>query len=561
VTAKLPNRRIRLLLVVFALAFAAMFVRAAWLQGVRAQDLSRLAQGQHRKTIVDPGSRGTIYDRQGIQLAIGRQATTIYANPRQIDDPEAVAAVVAQTLRLDPKEVERLLSDQSRGFVYIARKADPRRAKLLERQHIVGLGYLPEEQRVYPQGHVGAQVLGYAGTDNRGLAGLELALDRVLRGRPGQETVVRDPTGRAISILSSTAAEEGQDVYLTIDHTLQANAEAVLRQTIQRWEAEAASAVVLDPRTGDILAMAVERGYDANRFPIVPRDLQRNRAVTDTYEPGSTFKVVTVSAALSERLVAPDTAFTLPYEIHVADRTIHDAHQRGTERMTVDEIISKSSNVGTITLAQKLGETRLSQWVKRFGFGAPTGIDFPGETQGIVPALERWSGSTIGTLPIGHGIAVTPVQMAAAYATVANEGVWLRPHVVAKVGTTQRPAYAARRVLSPHVARQVMAMMRDVVVEGTGQEAALPGYQVAGKTGTAAKPDASGGYSKSDYVASFVGVVPATNPRLVVLVTVDEPRGAIWGGTIAAPAFADIARFALQYLEIPPDAPETLPAR
>jgi cell division protein FtsI (penicillin-binding protein 3) len=561
VAAKLPNRRIRLLLVVFAFAFLAMFVRAAWLQGVRAQDLGRMAESQHRQTTVDPGSRGTIYDRQGIQLAIGRQATTIYANPQQIDDAEAVAAVVAQTLRRDPKEIERLLSDKTKGFVYIARKADAKRAKLLEQQNIVGLGYLSEEQRVYPQAHVAAQVLGYAGTDNRGLAGLELALDPVLRGRPGRETVVRDPAGRAISILSSTAAEQGQDVYLTLDHTLQASAEAVLRQTIQRWDAEAASAVVLDPRNGDILAMAVERGYDANRFSIVPRDLQRNRAVTDTYEPGSTFKVVTVSAALSERLVSPSTAFTLPYELQVADRTIHDAHERGTERMTVDEIISRSSNIGTITLAQKLGEARLSQWIKRFGFGARTGIDFPGETQGIVPALERWSGSTIGTLPIGHGIAVTPVQMAAAYATVANEGVWLRPHVVAKVGSTQRPAYAARRVLSPHVARQVMAMMRDVVVEGTGQEAALPGYQVAGKTGTAAKPDASGGYSKTDYVASFVGVVPATNPRLVVLVTVDEPRGAIWGGTIAAPAFADIARFALQYLEIPPDAPETLPAR
>jgi cell division protein FtsI (penicillin-binding protein 3) len=560
-TAKLPNRRIRLLLVVFAFAFATMFLRAAWLQGVRAQDLGRLAQSQHRATIVDPGSRGTIYDRQGIQLAIGRQATTIYANPRQIEDPEAVAAVVAQTLRRDPAEIERLLSDRSRGFVYVARKADPKRAKLLERQNIVGLGYAPEEQRVYPQVHVAAQVLGYAGTDNRGLSGLELALDGVLRGRPGRETVVRDPSGRAISVLSSTAAEAGQDVFLTLDHTLQANAEAVLRQTIRRWGAEAASAVVLDPRTGDILAMAVERGYDANRFPIVPKDLQRNRAVTDTYEPGSTFKVVTVSAALSERLVSPRTEFTLPYEIQVADREIRDAHERGTERMTVDEIISKSSNVGTITLAQKLGATRLSQWVKRFGFGVETGVDFPGETQGIVPPLERWSGSTIGTLPIGHGVAVTPVQMAAAYATVANEGVWLRPHVVARVGSAERPAVAARRVLSPEVARQVMAMMRDVVVEGTGQEAALPGYQVAGKTGTAAKPDPSGGYSTSEYVASFVGVVPATDPRLVVLVTIDEPHGAIWGGVVAAPAFAEIARFALQYLEIPPDAPETLPGR
>ena len=560
-TAKVPNRRIRLLLVVFAFAFAAMFARAAWLQAVRAQDLGRLAKSQHRATVVDPGGRGTIYDRQGIQLAIGRQATTVYANPRQIEDPEAVAAVVAKTLRLDEDKVERLLSDDSRGFVYIARKANPKRAKLLERQRIVGLGYLSEEERVYPQGHVAAQLLGYAGTDNRGLSGLELALDPELRGRPGQQEVVRDPTGRAISVLSSTAAREGQDVYLTIDHTLQANAEAVLRQTLQRWQAASASAVVLDPRSGRVLAMAVERGYDANRFPIVPRDLQRNRTITDTYEPGSTFKVVTVSAALSEGLVTPRTQFTLPYEIQVSDRRIHDAHERGTERMTVDEIISRSSNVGTVTLAQLLGAERVSQWVERFGFGTETGIDFPGETPGIVPPLEHWSGSTIGTLPMGHGVAVTPVQMAAAYATVANTGVWLQPHVVARVGTSGRPDVATRRVLSPGVAGQVMAMMRDVVVEGTGQSAALPGYQVAGKTGTAAKPDPSGGYSKSDYVASFVGIVPATNPRLVVLVTVDEPRGAIWGGVVAAPAFAEIARFALQYLEIPPDAPETLPAR
>jgi cell division protein FtsI (penicillin-binding protein 3)/stage V sporulation protein D (sporulation-specific penicillin-binding protein) len=324
---------------------------------------------------------------------------------------------------------------------------------------------------------------------------------------------------------------------------------------VQRWRAKAASAVVLDPRTGGILAMAVERGYDANRFPDVPRDLQRNRSVTDTYEPGSTFKVVTVSAALSERLVTPRTAFTLPYELHVADRVIHDAHSRGTERMTVDEIISRSSNVGTITLAKLLGTHRLSRWIERFGFGRPTGVDFPGETRGIVPPLERWSGSTIGTMPIGHGVAVTPVQMAAAYAAVANDGVWLRPHLVERVGVDDRPSVRARRILSRRVAREVMAMMRDVVVEGTGTAAALPGYQVAGKTGTAAKPDPDGGYSTSRYVASFVGVVPATNPRLVVLVTVDEPGSAIWGGVVAAPAFAEIARFGLQYLEIPPDAP------
>jgi cell division protein FtsI (penicillin-binding protein 3) len=555
---KLANRRIRLLLLSFAFAFAAMFLRAAWLQAVRAQDFDRLAQGQHQATVVDPGARGTIYDRGGVQLAIGRQATTVYANPREIDDPRAVALAAGKTLRIAPDKLYPLLADRSRGFVYVARKADPKRAKLLEEQKIGGLGFVPEEQRVYPQGRVAAQVLGYAGTDNSGLAGLELSLDGTLRGRAGRETVIRDPSGRAIEVLSSKAAEPGRDVYLTLDHTLQSNAEAVLHATVQRWRAKAASAVVLDPRTGGILAMAVERGYDANRFADVSRDLQRNRAVTDTYEPGSTFKVVTVSAALSERLVNPQTAFTLPYELNVADRVIHDAHARGTERMTVDEIISRSSNVGTITLAQLLGESRLSAWIERFGFGQKTGIDYPGETRGIVPSLDHWSGSTIGTMPIGHGVAVTPVQMAAAYATVANDGVWLRPHLVDRVGADDRAHVPGRRILSRGVARQVMAMMRDVVVEGTGTAAALPGYQVAGKTGTAAKPDPDGGYSTSRYVASFVGVVPATNPRLVVLVTVDEPGTAIWGGVVAAPAFAEIARFGLQYLEIPPDAPSTL---
>jgi cell division protein FtsI (penicillin-binding protein 3) len=555
---KLANRRIRLVLAVFAFAFAAMFLRAAWLQGVQAGSYERQAAGQHRATIVDPGGRGAIFDRTGVQLAIGRQTTTVYANPRQIRDPKATAALVAHALHLDPTEVELQLSDRSRGFVYIARKADPERVKIIKQAGIVGLGFVNEEQRFYPLNHVASQVVGYAGTDNHGLAGLELGLDDKLSGKPGSETVIRDPEGHAINVISSTAAQEGQNVTLTIDHTIQAQAESVLRKTIDQWHAQSASAVVLDPHTGAVLAMAVERGYDANRFPIVPKDRQRNRSVTDTYEPGSTFKIVTVSAVLAEGLVTPQTSFTLPYEIHVADRVIRDAHPRGTERLTVDQILSYSSNVGTITLAEQLGSQRLSEWISRFGFGHKTGIDFPGETRGIVPPLERWSGSTIGTLPIGHGIAITPVQMAAAYGTVANDGVWLQPHLVDRIGSKGEPTVVARRILTRRVARQVRSMMEDVVIEGTGQEAQLPGYTVAGKTGTAAKPDPSGGYSTSKYVASFVGMVPATNPRLVILVTIDEPAAAIWGGVVAAPAFQQIAGFDLQYLEIPPDAPQTL---
>lgn len=303
--------------------------------------------------------------------------------------------------------------------------------------------------------------------------------------------------------------------------------------------------MVLDPSTGDVLAMASEPGFDANRFPQTARDVQRNRAVTDTFEPGSTFKVVTVAGALSEGLVTPSTQFSLEPQIQVADRVIREAHRERTERMTVAEILSQSSNVGTITLAEQLGRERLEAWIGRFGFGKKTGVDFPGESPGILPFY--WSGSTIGTLPIGHGIAVTPVQMAAAYAAVANRGVWLRPRIVA-----DRPV-KRRRVMSRPVSAQLMSMLRDVVIEGTGTEAEVEGYQVAGKTGTAAKPDPRGGYSKSRYIASFVGIVPASKPRLVILVTVDEPRGTIWGGVAAAPAFQQIARFALQYLEIPPD--------
>jgi cell division protein FtsI (penicillin-binding protein 3) len=299
----------------------------------------------------------------------------------------------------------------------------------------------------------------------------------------------------------------------------------------------------------------VQPGYDANRYPSAPRDLQRNRAVTDTYEPGSTYKLITVAAALSEGLVSPSTRFTLPYTIEVADRVIHDAEERDTVNYSVAQILAHSSNVGAITLAERVGKTRLSQWISRFGFGHTTGVDFPGESPGIVLPPDKWSGSTIGNVPIGQGIAVTPVQMAAAYAAIANKGIWSRPHLVDHVAGGGRPSLHRHRMVSTRVAAEIMAMLKDVVAEGTGQFAAIPGYQVAGKTGTAQKPDSHGGYATDRYVASFVGIVPASRPRLVVLVTVDEPRGAIWGGVVAAPAFQQLARFDLQYLEVQPDAP------
>ena len=561
-SAKASNRRIRLLLGVFVLAFGLTFLRAAWLQGVRAASFGRLASSQHSEDVVIPAARGTIYDRTGLQLAIGEQAQTVYADPRQVTDPKTESTAIAQALKLDPNQVYQELTDRTHGFVYVKRKADPAQAAKLEKRGLPGLGFYAEERRFYPQFSLASQLIGYAGVDNHGLAGLELSLDKQLAGRPGRERIVKDASGQAIDTVVSQPERDGSDVYLTLDHTIQANAQTVLRDTVAKWHAKSATAIVLDPATGAVRAMATAPGFDANSYPQVWRVLQRNRAVTDTYEPGSTFKLVTVAGALSERLVSPSTTFTLPYYIHVADRTIHDAEPRGTETMSVSQILSRSSNVGAITLAEKLSQHRLVQWISRFGFGHLTGIDFPGESPGIVLPENKWSGSSIGNIPIGQGIAVTPIQMASAYAAIANRGVWVRPHLVERIGASASTRPTRRRIVSPWVASELMAMLKNVVAEGTGTLAAVPGYQVAGKTGTAAKPDPQGGYSDTRYVASFVGVVPASRPRLVILVSVDEPRGAIWGGVVAAPAFAEIAKFDLQYLDggVPPDAPTTATA-
>jgi cell division protein FtsI (penicillin-binding protein 3) len=555
VSGRLANRRIRLLLAVFAIVFGATLLRAIWLQGVRAQSLGRMAASQHRQTVDVAANRGTIYDSTGVQLAVGEQAMTVYADPLQIRDATKVAPVIARVLRLDPKQVYERISDRSHGFVYVKRKADATRVARLQRLHITGLGFYPEESRFYPQHSIAAQVLGYAGVDNHGLSGLELTLDRPLAGQAGRETLVRDPFGHVLDSIVSKTAHDGSDVSLTIDHNIQAEAEQVLRQTVQRWHAKDGTAIVLDPHTGAVLAMAVAPTYDANSFPTVPRDAQRNRAITDTYEPGSTFKLVTVAGALSTGIVTPQEKFTLPYEIQVADRRIHDAEPRGTETMSVAKILAKSSNVGAITLAELLGKNRLASWISRLGFGHPTGIDFPGESQGIVLPVDKWSGSTIGNVPIGQGIAVTPMQMASAYAAIANGGVWTRPHLVDRVGDGLPKPVFRRRVVTRWIARELTSMLQNVVLDGTGTLAQIPGYHVAGKTGTAAKPDPRGGYSTSKYVASFVGFAPATRPRVVVLVTVDEPQGAIWGGVVAAPAFKEIAQQTLQYLSAPPDAP------
>jgi cell division protein FtsI (penicillin-binding protein 3) len=553
VKQRVVNSRLRLLLLIIVLTFAALGARAAWLQTVRASSLASLAQKQAKVDLVLPAGRGTLYDRLGTPLAIGEQATDVIADPMQISDPRREARIAATVLGIPFRPLYRALSDNGRGFVYVERKAPPKRAAALARHRLVGFTFESDERRVYPQGTVAAPVLGYAGTDNTGLAGLELELNKELSGTPGRATVVRDALGQAVNTIQERPARDGRDVFLTLDNHIQANAEQVLEQTVRQWHAKDATAIVLDPHTGAILAMAQEPGYNANYYPAATtHGLTVDHAVNDVFEPGSVFKVVTVGGALSEHKVTPQTAFTLPYSIHVADRVIHDAELRPTEGMTVAQILQRSSNVGAITIAERyLGETGLKRWMARFGFGRRTGIDLPGESPGLLPSY--WSGSTIGNVPIGQGVSVTSIQLASVYAAIANGGEWIEPHLVDHVLGDAPARPRRRRVLEPGVDRELRAMLKGVVSDqGTAARAAIPGYTVAGKTGTAQKPGPHG-YIPGAYVATFVGMVPASNPRLVVLVSVDQPQGGIYGGVVAAPAFEQIASFDLQYLEVPPD--------
>ncbi|HZS24316.1 MAG TPA: penicillin-binding protein 2 [Gaiellaceae bacterium] len=548
--ARVVNSRIRLLLLCIFAVFAVLLTRATWLATVRAASLSKLAQQQTKATIVLPAGRGTIFDAVGTPLALGEPATTVFADPLLVRRPRAEARAAARVLHLKAGPLAKQLANRTTQFVYVDREIEPALATRLAKLKLPGFAFRAEERRSYPQRSVAAPVLGFAGIDDNGLSGLELELNSQLTGTPGEETLVRDPLGRPISISSERPARPGRSVFLTIDHKIQANAEQVLRATVSEFGAKHATAIVLDPKTGAVLAMAQAPDYDANLS--ATKGLQTNRAITDVFEPGSVFKVVTIAGALSDHLVTPQTRFTLPYSIRVADRVIHDAELRPTETMTVAQILAQSSNVGTVTIARNLlGETRLKRWIAQFGFGRKTGIDFPGESPGLLPSY--WSGSTIGNVPIGQGISVTAIQLASVYGAIANGGVWEQPHLVDHVQGEKPAAPRTRRILSPTVDKTLLQMLKGVVSDtGTAEAASIPGYSVAGKTGTAQKPGPHG-YMPGEYVATFVGMVPASNPRLVVLVSVDEPRTEIFGGIVAAPAFAQIASFDLQYLEVPPD--------
>lgn len=552
-----PARRLTALLGALTLGLAGVSARLVVLQVREADAFEALGRDQRVRTIELPARRGSIYDRNGNELAISLEAKAVYANPGLVPDPREVAAELAPALGVRPWVVTRAL-EREEPFVYLARRLPLGPAGKIERMGIPGLGFLDESRRHYPAGDLAPQVLGFVGVDNVGLAGLELQYERVLAGKPGRVVVEQDPAGRAIPSADSRSREPvpGRDLVLTLDRDLEFQAQRALEAAVEANGAKGGTVVVLDPGNGEVLAMVTYPWFDANAFDEAPPRVMRNRAVTDVYEPGSVNKVITAAAALEERVVRPGDRLEVPGAYRVGDKVFHDLEPHPPRAMTLSDILTTSSNVGIIKVAERLGKDRLARYLTRFGFGRKTGIDFPGESPGILLPREQWWVTSMGTIPLGQGIAVTPLQMAAVYATVANGGVWVQPHLVRGTidaeGTFRpSPAPKRRRVLSARTARLVTEMLTRVVDEGTGQLARLPGYRVAGKTGTARKPlEDALGYG-DQFVASFIGFAPADDPRIVVAAILDEPE-TVYGGVAAAPLFRDVVRFALADLQVPP---------
>lgn len=550
----LTQRRIGLLFAIFLVLLLAAGGRTAWLGVVKGASLQRVANTQQVVELNVVARRGGISDRKGIELAVSEPAADVAATPYLIKSKLKVAKRIAPLLGESETSVLKKLNTDG-GFVYLARNLPGARAERLRKLAVDGLQFVPSSRRDYPRRWLASQVLGVVGVDGEGRTGLEYARDSVLRGSDGKRRIVKDALGQPIVVQETKRAKPGKDVQLTLDAELQAKVEDVLARVGQTWRPKGATAVVMDPRSNKVLALANWPRVDANDLGGAPAYAGQNRAVGFNYEPGSTFKAFTVAGALQDKVVNTHEFFHLPPSITVADREIKEAHDRGTVDLTTAQILKTSSNVGTVRIGQRLGAPRFDRWVRAFGFGRPTGIELDGEEAGQVLQLDKYSGSSMGNLPIGQGESVTPMQLATAYAAIANGGIMRRPRLIDRVGGTPTAQPRGRRVISESTASVVRQMLEGVVeAGGTGASAAIPGYSLAGKTGTANKVDpATGTYSKTRFIASFVGFAPVRNPKLLVTVMVDEPKGQIFGAEVAAPAFQEIMRFALPYLGIASD--------
>jgi cell division protein FtsI (penicillin-binding protein 3) len=546
------DRRIGLLFLAFVALLAIALARATYLGSFRASSLRRAAATQQVQTVVVPAARGPITDRNGVELAVSETAADVVADPFLIKNPQGVARELAPLLGKPYSKVLLDVTKPHTGFVYLAHLLSGSQADAINRLRIAGISLIPETKRDYPRAWAASQVLGTVGWGSRGLSGIEYRYNDVLRGHDGVRKVVSDAIGEPISIQDVTPSVPGKPVQLTIDAALQDEVEQVLAGVGAQYQPKGATAIVADPRTGAILALANWPRVDANNPFASPPAAWEDQAIGFSYEPGSTFKAITVAGALQDGLITPSTVFQIPSVLQVYDRTIHDAESHGDEALSVADILKYSSNIGAAEIGMKLGASRFDYWVHRFGFGSPTGVDLPGEQRGIVLHSWQYSGTSMANLPFGQGEEVTPIQMVSAYDAIANGGILRAPHIVGGIGGKPVPVPGGRRILSPAIAAQLRVMLRGVLGEGgTASGAAIPGYDMAGKTGTASIV-VNGQYSTTEYVASFIGMVPTNNPRLVVAVMVDQPQGSIYGGSVAAPAFQKIVGWAVPYLGIPP---------
>jgi cell division protein FtsI (penicillin-binding protein 3) len=545
-----PSRARRyVLLLVMLCGFAVVLFRLVNLQVLQAAELTAKADRQHQKTVSLEGARGTIVDRHGKVLAMNMEVPSVFGIPTALESPAKTARSLSPVLRVRTDELEKKLR-QDRSFVWLARKLDPEQGHRLEHMPMEGIGLVMEGRRFYPKGPLLAHVMGFAGMDGEGLEGIERRYEPQLHGEKRVVILQRDAMGR--TVFPKGQAEQvpaaGHSLVITIDEVIQYIAEKELEEAVTKARAKSGTVIVLDPQTGAVLALAISPRFDPNAVASLTADRWRNRALTDTYEPGSTMKALVAAAALEEKVMKPSTMlYGENGRMTIANTVIHDHEKLGW--MTFAQVIQKSSNIGAAKTGMALGDERLYRYLQAFGFGQKTEIDLPGEVGGLVKHPREWGRRSLASISMGQEIGVTPIQMVSAVAALANGGVLMKPYVVSEVRDVQGKflrqflPQVKRRVVSPETARTVTSILEGVVTDGTGAKAAIPGFRVAGKTGTAQKIDPrTGAYSSTLFVGSFVGFVPADNPRLAMIVVIDEPQGESWGGTMCRPRFSTRGR-------------------
>jgi cell division protein FtsI (penicillin-binding protein 3) len=562
-----PVGRLLALLVAMVLGLSGVMVRLAVLQVREGSAYEEQGYVQRLHTFDLPAQRGSILDRSRQPLAMSVEGRDVYADPRLVTDPIATALKIAPILGLRVGDVRPALSGDG-SFAYVARQVDLSVATRLQDLHLPGIGFLPSPRRSYPGGALAAQVVGFVGTDGTGLTGLEKQYQPMLAGSPGTLTQETAPGGQPIAqgVSELQAPVPGDDIVTTLDRQFQYQVQVALKQAVEDNHAIGGTVIVMNPHTGDVYAMASYPTFDPNDFSqAVQHDPEAipNRALVDAYEPGSVSKVITAAAAIEERAVSPEDRIVVPDSLSIGPYEITDSHPHPTERMTLGDIIAESSNIGAAKVAGLVGKPTMSAYLDHFGFGHTTGSGFPGETSGIVPPLHDWSDASLATIAYGQGISVSPMQMASVYATIANGGVRVQPRLVSGVLDGDGAFHAAdaattHRVVSAATAETVTRMLASVVQDGTGTGAQIPGYPVAGKTGTALKVDPETGRYEHKYVASFIGFLPASDPQVVIAAVIDEPT-TVYGGIAAAPLFQQVARYAIQRLGITPGSPVRLP--